>query len=371
MALNLNIANLAALTQSWAQTTFTGKVQQAADELDISGEQRAMLELKTMGWDMARSAAAARGDDKPSLTDYIIATQSEQMQGAVAQAQQANPNLQWNYASMVNFSDMTLKNVRIEAADLHANNLTLEQREELGISDEEIGLLYAAVGNNTVCFHFEGVHFHPADTINHYLRDANAVVKNCTFDGMGQEDTLELKSGSYSGITFTNIEGGVIALADGAQVTDMNMRGAKAELRMGRASISGLNAEGAHIVELHAAPDAVIDNANFTGATIAMSSQLRGVVLQGVNFTDANLDGVDLRGAELRNVTIDGRPATAELLQENGVTIDATTRISGPARTAQAAIEAGPREYDPAAENAAILSMARPAERAHDTGMAL
>lgn len=157
---------------------------------------------------------------------------------------------------------------------------------------------------------FANVSFHPAGTLmrdgeNGVALTEGASFQNVTFDGMTGNDTLTLKRGQYEDIKLTNIKGGTIEIADGTQIDGMDVRGMHAELHIGRASVSNLDASGARVVRLEAAPGAQITHANFDGATIEMASKLEGSVWKDVSFTGANLVDVEMRGASLSNVRFD------------------------------------------------------------------
>lgn len=355
-------------------------VTNATLDPQVAKEAHLLNKLQTYTWDMARERAAARGDAMPNMTDYLISALSDDVQ---QKALDTLPSGAWNARSMVNFSDLTLKNVRLDADDLDLAKLSkdpkragdlaalrqglanakqpvfvgkgakqpvldAQYREEHEMTDDEIGPLFAEVGNNAICFHFEGVCFHPADNINHYIKAHEAVVKNCVLEEMGPHDRLELGKGTYEGITLHRISGGEIVLADGAHVTGMKIEeGSTATLTLGKATLAGLDASGVHVVQFTAAPGAHIANAEFSGTTISMASQMQGVTLNHCRFTNAALQDVDLSGAtlnhcdftdtamgrlnlagvELNNVTINGNPVRSLDDLPEGVSMDAQTRV--------------------------------------------
>lgn len=355
--------NLANLVGSWAAETLgiTRSSEPSRDRDDplaqIAAERAAMRGLQSQAWDIARLNAANRAnalglaeDDParmPSMTDYLVATQSDVMKAAVAAS---NPPVQWTPAAIVNFDGQTMENVQVRRADFDPAQITPEIRESLGMTEDEISEFYAEVSAH-VTFdetRFYNVHFHPADTFDHYVKGRADAVVNCTFDGMGTDDVVRLEAGRFEGIRFTDIRGGHIEVADGTQVRGMDISGAHASLTIGRASVSSLDATGAHIVELRAAPGARIDHATFEGATISMASELNGIQLSDVHFEQANLREVNLRGstltnvsfnetqlagldlsdATLRNLLIDGEPVRdVHQLAAMGVTVNESTRI--------------------------------------------
>lgn len=357
----------------------------ATDELvGISRERDAMTALKMQAWDMARTRATARADEQglaaddpdrlPTLADYIVCARSRAMQQQVA-ASGIDP-ANWNNRSMVNFSGMQLNDIQFRKSDTdlaqlseadrnalllgstdhHPNSPDVADREALHMGPDELGILYAEV-SGALSFdetRLYNVHFHPADTFDAYVKGEATALVSCTFDGMRDGDTVTLQGGSFTDIRFTDIRGGHIDVANGTQIKGMDISGAHAALTIGRASIDGLNADGAHIVELKAAPGAVISNAQFNGTTIAMSSQLSGVVFNNIAITEANLEGLDLSGATLNNVTIDGQPASRALLESKGVTVDDQTRIESAGNYLKAAELSAPHP-DPAEARAIRL----------------
>ncbi len=326
------------------------------DELsDVEAERQVMTELKTHTWDLARSRANERGDAMPTMTDYLVAAHSPEIRASVAAS---SPSVQWTGASMVNFDGMTLSNAQLNAADFDHRNLTAGDREALSMTDDVIGELYNDVINNMVCHSFTECRFHPADTINHYLGDKEAVVKNCDFNGMQAGDTLKLQFGSYEGITFTDIAGGRIEVADGTQVTGMDISGAHAELIVGKASLQNVNATGACLVRFDAAPGAHISHMKLNGTTVSLASKMTGVTLSDVectnaslhdvdlshatlnrvSFQDTQLSGLDLSDAQIINMTINGDPVNdVHQLAAMGVTVSEHTTVETRAERGQEA----------------------------------
>ena len=350
----------------------------AAEPLDtIDAERAAMTALKTQAWDLARASAAERAatlgldpqapDALPSMTDYYIATRSPQMLEAVAAS---NPPVQWTAASVSNFDGMRLEGISVRKEDFSTRGLTAADRESLKMTEEEISQFYADVSAN-VTFddtQFYNVHFHPADTFDAFVKGKAASCVNVTFDGQSEGEDIVLKGGKFENIRFTDIRGGGITVADGTQVDGMDIRGAHANLTIGRALVSNLDATDAHIVRLDAAPGAQISHANFDGATISMAIKMAGVTLNDVHFNDANLRDVDLRhatlngvsfnetqlsglnlsDAQLINLTVDGQPVNdVHQLAALGVTVNEHT-------TVETRIERGAAMEAPAIEQAKV-----------------
>lgn len=200
---------------------------------------------------------------------------------------------------------------------------------------------------------FENVTVSPASSLMRDGHNGAALTENAhfhrvTFDGLHAEDTLTLKRGNYQDISFTHLNGGTIIVADGTEIEGMNLKGAQASLKIGNAKLSKLDATGAHIVTLEASAGAILREANFSGTTIDMASNLNGSIWKSVNFHEANLGHVDLRGAELNevrftktdlqgldlrgakliNLEIDGQRITkASELEQYGIVSDASTFV--------------------------------------------
>ncbi len=358
----------------------------------LSPEAQILFDYKSEALALAKASASAQGN-KPTMTDYFIATQQI---GEKYADQMAIQGVKWTPTVIadlsgqridgfqINKSDMQPSKQTLMAASLRASQSAQEQGRKPTLSDtlaalqqvqqskeklpsiesmkdmmdldgdHAISSFFAAIDHHadfkgTV---FSNVDFHPAGTLmrdgeNGVALTEGASFNNVKFDGMGPEDALTLSKGNYQNIHFTNIKGGSIAIADGTMVDGMDIRGAYASLSIGRASLSNLDATGAHIVHLDAAPGAQISQANFEGATIDMASNLQGSTWKNVAFTDANLidvdmsgaalnnvrfnktamAGLDLSGATLNNVIVNGKPIESRSeLAALGVTVDDTTK---------------------------------------------
>ena len=336
-----------------------GSAIELREDAQLQNEANALFDYKKQALEMARDAATARGDgSKPTMTDYFIAAQQL---GETHGEEMAAKGIQWNAKIMadlsghridgfqINKSDMQPRAEVLQMATLRAMTVASEagrqpkmsdvlkevQRiqmngERIDGSEQSLAQIQQGIkmledtmdldGNATIAFYeaidrhadfkgtvFSNVSFHPAGTL---MRDGEngvaltdgASFSNVVFDGMTSDDTLSLKRGDYENIRLTNIRGGNIEIADGTQVDGMDIRGAQASLSIGRASVSRLDARGAHLVHLEASPGAEINQATFAGATIDMASSLDGSVWKHVQFTDANLVDVNMAGATLSNV---------------------------------------------------------------------
>jgi uncharacterized protein YjbI with pentapeptide repeats len=329
------------------------------EDAQLAREASALFDYKKQALAMAREAAEARGDgSKPTMTDYFIAAQEL---GETRGEEMAANGIQWNPKVIadlsgqhidgfqINKSDMQPRHEVLQMATLRAMTIASEAGRQTQMSDilkevqriqmngeridgpeQSVAQIQQGIkaledtmdldGNATIGFYeaidrhadfkgtvFSNVSFHPAGTL---MRDGEngvaltdgASFNNVVFDGMTPDDTLTLARGDYQNIRLTNIRGGNIEVADGTQVDGMDIRGAQASLSIGRASISRLDARGAHLVHLDASPGAEINQATFAGATIDMASELGGSVWKHVQFTDANLVDVNMAGTTLSNV---------------------------------------------------------------------
>jgi uncharacterized protein YjbI with pentapeptide repeats len=156
-------------------------------------------------------------------------------------------------------------------------------------------------------------------------RGSHVRLENATFDGMKHGEVLIIKASPdgtpHRDIHFRNIQGGTLALEEGAMVKDVHAQGAVMHITMGdRSQLTNLHTDHAtRIISIAAAPGAVIEGARLTGTTIAPGSSLAGTTWRDVELNEVNLKDVDFSGAELRGVTINGKPATFATLQAAGV----------------------------------------------------
>jgi hypothetical protein len=228
---------------------------------------------------------------------------------------------------MFNFSNMDLRGMDIRAEDITAIN---KARQEANPNATSIENLTRFDGSK-----FYDVVFRPCTTFNDLgIGATNTVsISGGTFVGMEPNNTLTLGTGNYKDIRFENINGGTLELGEGAQVHVVTGRGASMRVVMGERSVlsgfttqpqpqDGTQPRGLSIIDIQAAPGARIAEATLTGATLSPSSSVQGVVFENVAFNSVNLAGVDFLGAEFRDVTLNGKPATFETLQAAGVAKD-------------------------------------------------
>lgn len=381
-------------------------------EPDLAQETRQMHDYKAQALKNALSNAKQSGRSEATFTDYLIA--AEELGERLGL-----PAEQWNSRSYSDLSKQTIAHFAINERDMKPpseilakqaftraamkldggstapgttrlkptaamvlramqeiqNGETppgLEQMENfLDLDDDHcISKVYAGVDHeakfhNTV---FEHCSFHPAGTLMHNGQDGLALTdgakfKHSTFDGLETGEKVVLAAGRYEKVTLINSHGGTLGFASGAIAEGVDLRNGYAALEFAEGSaVRNLNADGAHLISITAAPGVRISHANFNGATIDMASTLAGTKLEDVHFTNANLAHVDmrgatltkvafdksdmkeldLRGATLHNITVDGKPVNdAAALTAMGATTDARTQISASKEfTAQAEVAA-------------------------------
>jgi uncharacterized protein YjbI with pentapeptide repeats len=332
-----------------------------------NAEEQTLFDYKAEALSLAKSAAEARSketgrESKPTMTDYFIA--AAQL-GESKKEEMAAKGVRWTPAVIadlgaqkidgfqINKSDMKPRAEVLQMATLRAREAArasgqnvqladvLKQVQTIQASGERIDGSPDAMarvqegitaledtmdldGNATMAFYemidrhanfndtvFSNVSFHPAGTL---MRDGESGIAltegasfvHCTFDGMGADDRITFEGKKFEDVTFTNIKGGSITIPDGTQVNGMDIRGAHAELHIGRASVSNLDASDARIVTFTTAKGAEISHSKFNGTTIGMGSELSGSKWSNVEFNGANLGGVDMRDTTLANVRFRG-----------------------------------------------------------------
>lgn len=335
---------------------------------------------------MAAESAKARGADKFTMTDYFIAANKL---GEDKKEEMAKQKVEWTPKIIANLSKHRIEHAQInkveieptqdmrqlailnaaikareEGRDKATLGETLEQLQKIILSGEKVSSektlekakahgiesmkdiadldgdgifnkFYDAVGahNNFEGTIFDNVNFHPAGTLmpsgeNRIARTDGAIFKNVTFDGLQDGDDVSFV-GKFENVAFVNIKGGTIHIPDGTQVDGINIRGAHAAMEIGKAFINKLDATGAHIIVLNAAPEAEISHSTFDGSTIAMPSKLQRTKWNDVTFRNANLVDVDLSNARLTGVTFDStdikrtnfRSATLDNVSFKGINI--------------------------------------------------
>jgi uncharacterized protein YjbI with pentapeptide repeats len=145
--------------------------------------------------------------------------------------------------------------------------------------------------------------FHPAST--ELPNTHNATFHDAEFRELGKDQVVTLDNGRYEGVRFTDIKDGTIVVD--ARVDGLDISGVRAELHMsGNSVVNGMSVDKrTDILKLEAAPGATIMHANLGDATISMASSLRETVWQNVQFNGTGLRDVDMTGATLAAVTFE------------------------------------------------------------------
>ena len=332
-----------------AKTLFRSAPEPEAEIIAPNAEQE-MFDVKKELLEVARSIA---GDRKPTLEDYRLASQAFAKDSlpddiiaqnpALAQAVAQNPQLhaqiqsmaangQWNPSIAADLSGQTISGFKINEPDTGVMTQLLDLDGDGAVND-----FYATMKfQNTIIEHSE---FHPATSFNHQIADA-AKLDNITFDGMSaknkenEPDSFTFGSGQYSNITMKNVTGGELVFSEGVRVNGLDITGIRASIGMGKnATVENMNVDkNTSILTFQMEPGATIKNSDLREATISMSSTLKGVNLQGVKFS-GNLANVDLSGAKLQNVTLENiGKGQLDGLELNGASI-ANLKINGQAIT--------------------------------------
>lgn len=294
------------------------------------GEVTGISLLKQQALDMATATASTRGE-QPTLRDYMNAAQ--QLGGM-------------SMAAYADLSGQEIHGFLIRSEDMRA--IETEQAQQ----QPPVNVNWSFDDTK-----FYNVTFRPATSYDPE-RSAGAVFNNVTFDGMDDNQQVTLANASYQGeVKFTNIRGGTINVGDRVRVEGgLNIRGVHAALHIGAgAVINGLDANGANLIEMTAGRGATINNPLFDHATISMASQLQGSIWRGaedvnsyafvnsnltnVDFTgatlvnirvkDSDLRGMNLSGARVTNLIIDGKLIrNADQLRQLGISADGATTIT-------------------------------------------
>lgn len=195
-------------------------------------------------------------------------------------------------------------------------------------------------GDNTISDFYTNISFldanlkdsfvDPATSFNKEIGEAKDLT-GLTFNGMAEGDVFAFNAGRYNDIKMTNINGGRIDFS--GRVDGLSIEGKSAAITIGENAV--LNhvqvSEDFRIISLDMAPGAILSNSDLQQATISMTSNVRGAVFQNVAL-HGNLDGLDLSGAKLNNLTVDGKPIVSrEALASLGVTMDENTTVSASA----------------------------------------
>lgn len=169
----------------------------------------------------------------------------------------------------------------------------------------------------------------PATSYNDQIAKADHL-DGLHFHGMENGDHFTFRSGHYTNPVMSEINGGSVTFAQGSSVDGLKLSGKSAEIHAhGNARISHLEiTDQFRVVKLHLAKGSSLSDSNLEGATISMASEVAGSQWSRVKL-GANVDGLNLSGAKLHDVSIEGEPITnAAQLKAHGVTVDAHTQIS-------------------------------------------
>jgi uncharacterized protein YjbI with pentapeptide repeats len=370
-----------------------GNSDEPADMPSMSAEAKALFDYKRDALDMAKQMASERGSPATMTDYFIAAQRIGESRAdeMAAQGIQWTPAVIADLSGQridgfeINKEELQPRREAIMLASARARDAaveegrpatlvdTLQELQKIQQSGEHVPSIEDMKdemdldGDHTIAFYevidhhadfkgtvFANTSFHPAGTLmrgdeNGVALTEGASFENVTFDGMSPDDHLQLARGDYENIHFTNIRGGEIEVMDGTQIDGMDIRGAHASLTIGHASVSRLDARDANIVTLHAAPGAEINQAIFQRTTIDMASELEGSTWRNVQIKDSNLvelegagmklynvsisntkvDGWDLTGATIENMTVDGKPVRSpEALTAMGITVDSDTTIA-------------------------------------------
>lgn len=313
MALFSNITNLfgaAGTSAAPAPAAAPQPKDNAPADPITQHKQEALLAARTL---------AANENRRPSVEDYRQAcvTLGEQ-QGL--DAKEWNPKI---------FADLKGQDL----TDFAISEPAKQAPQKRSMSD-----LMDLDGDGAINDFYTNVDFTGADLKNAYVDPATsfndeiakaANLKGITFNGMENGDRFLFASGQYSDINLTNVNGGEIVFATGTQVDGLVINGQSAAVTLEPKAVASRVSVNDHfrIVKLDVGEGAVISNSDLSNATISMASNLEGSYWQNVKLS-ANLQGVDLSGANLKNVEVDGKAITRpDELRAYGVTIDANTKV--------------------------------------------
>lgn len=186
---------------------------------------------------------------------------------------------------------------------------------------------------------------------------------------MSQADySITLPQGNYDGARFAGrCDQYSISIEAGSSARDMDISHLKfTQISAPGVDLSGLQAEQSSIITLYT-PTATLDGANFTDATLGITSNLSGAhmheasmrnvnapgvnfsmadmsgtdmsgaILRDANFSNATLRGADMTGADvtganfthadIRGLTIDGQPVSFQQLADLGGRVDPVALI--------------------------------------------
>lgn len=169
----------------------------------------------------------------------------------------------------------------------------------------------------------------PATSFNEEIAKAGKL-EGITFNGMENGDRFVFDSGQYTNINLTGVNGGEIVFATGTQVSGITIEGQSAAISVEpSAMIENIEVnDHFRIIKFDMGKGAIIANSDLSNATISMASNLEGSIWRNVELGE-NLDGIDLKGAHITNLRIDGKAITSpEQLIKYGVGVDENTIVS-------------------------------------------
>lgn len=315
--------------------------QQALETARQSAFQRASAMEQTLGRPLNDSEIKLNG--MPTLEDYRIACENF---AQTPQGRQLAENGQWNARIYSDLGGQNITGFRISEPQQQdktaVTDLNLHDRD----GDGAVNDFYANVDFNGATI--KDCIVDPATSFNDEIAKAKTV-ENITFNNMKTGDVFTFGSGQYKDIELTNINGGEIKFSEGTQVEGIDIRGLQASITIDKkASVSQIKVDDrTRILTLEMAEGAVISHSDLREATISMASKMQGAVIRhvkfGGNLTDVDMRGVklshvsfdqvsannlDLRGAELQNVMVNGKAVTdTQQLVDLGIRVDATTKI--------------------------------------------
>jgi uncharacterized protein YjbI with pentapeptide repeats len=271
----------------------------------------------------ARGEAYELGHEPVRLHDYysaardIIARENER---SLAE----NGTEPYNMDSMLCFHGAECSTLKLRDIEFNKHDFSPAEWDEV---ERGLSFNHAELINVT---------FIPATTIEalHLDRSSTVKIENAIFQEMGDGDVLVLPRGSYNDITFSDVTGGTLQLADGARITGLHTEGARMNIEMGRSVISGLTSDAStNIISFKAEPGAEICDSHIREASFALDSNLRGTVWRNVTLENVNMRGIDFSGAHFNMVTINGQSLTPPegfaRLVEMGVAQDQLPYING------------------------------------------
>jgi hypothetical protein len=310
----------------------------------LNPEAQALFALKSSLIEIARESAQGRGE-RPSLEDYRMAC--EQF-SASDRGQKMAAAGQWKSAVYADLTGQNLSGFGISdptgRTAKRSNNLDFMDRD----GDGAISDFYTNISFNEA--NLKNCFVQPATSFNEEIARARNL-EHMTFSGMTQGEQFTFGKGAhYQAIHLEQVNGGTIRF-DGS-VDGVTLNGTHANIAIGdHAKVSHIEtAPGFSILHLEMGTGAVLADCNLRESTLSMTSSFApGSAFQNVALS-SNVNGLDLSGVSLNNVSIDGKAITHPSQLPEGVTYDArTTAKASPEfilqSTAQAALDAGVKNF--------------------------